>query len=306
MKPSFIGIGAQKCASTWLHRVLAAHPAVTVPEVKEVDFFSYRFDHGYQWYERHFSRAAGAADTGAATCAGEISPSYFHDPAAPARVRRYCPDIRILLTLRDPVQRALSNHRHEVRLGHLTGDDLSFEAGLCNNPMYVEQGLYARHLRNWLACFPRPQIHVVLLEDIEADPDQVAADVFRFIGIDDSVRPEQLDQRFNQSVSSRSRRLYNAKERVYRASRDAGLGWLWSTAVRVGARDLYHRLNTAPPDEHEASMYPQTELRLRDRFSADIDALESMLGRNLDCWRHAPARDCTCAAASPTLHRGAP
>ena len=53
-KPSYIGIGAQKCASTWLHRILAEHPDVSVPEVKELDFFSYRYDHGYQWYERCF------------------------------------------------------------------------------------------------------------------------------------------------------------------------------------------------------------------------------------------------------------
>lgn len=301
MKPSFIGLGAQKCASTWLHRVLAAHPAVTVPAVKEVDFFSYRFDHGYQWYERQFG--AGAASS----CAGEVSPSYFHDPAAPARVKRYCPDVRILLTLRDPVERALSNHRHEVRLGHLVGRDLSFEAGLRNNPMYIEQGLYAKHLENWLACFPLSQIHVVLLEDIEVDPDGVAEGVFRFLGIDAAVRPEQLNQHFNQSVSSRSQRLFNAKERLYRASQDTGLSWIWSAAVRIGARDLYRRLNTAPPDEVEATMCAQTEQKLRQRFAADIDSLESLLGRSLDQWRRNPGRDCSCPAprAVPAMHGGA-
>jgi hypothetical protein len=58
MQPTYVGIGAQKCASTWLHRILAEHPQVTVPEIKEVDFFSYHFDHGYQWYEQCFGNGA--------------------------------------------------------------------------------------------------------------------------------------------------------------------------------------------------------------------------------------------------------
>src|SRR5450432_1780443 len=70
-RPTYVGIGAQKCASTWLHSILAEHPEVAVPEVKEVDFFSYRYDYGYQWYERCFRSSKPAR------ARGEISPSYF-------------------------------------------------------------------------------------------------------------------------------------------------------------------------------------------------------------------------------------
>ena len=107
-----------------------------MPQVKEVDFFSYRYDHGYQWYERCFQSAKPAR------ARGEISPSYFAEPAVPgARRAISAPTPKSCCRLRDPVERALSNHRHEVRVGHLTGADLSFETGLANNPMYVEQGL---------------------------------------------------------------------------------------------------------------------------------------------------------------------
>ena len=291
MKPSFIGIGAQKCASTWLHRIIATHPAVQVPQVKEADFFSYRFDHGYQWYEGLF----GACD--ANTRAGEISPSYFHDPTAPGRVRRYNPDIKILLTLRDPVQRAMSNHRHEVRLCHLVGEDLSFETGLANNPMYIEQGLYAKHLRNWLDYFPKQQIFVALMEDIEADPDKVARDVFRFLDIDDTHRPELLTQRFNQSVANRSQRLFRAKEQLYRISRNPALSWLWSAAAGLGARDLYRKLNTAERDERVPPMSAATERAMRRAFAADIADLEQLLERSLDHWGSRTAPDCSIAVA---------
>ena len=58
MRPSVIGIGAQKCASSWVHSVLGAHPQIAVSEPKEVDFFSYHFDRGYRWYEGHFGGTA--------------------------------------------------------------------------------------------------------------------------------------------------------------------------------------------------------------------------------------------------------
>jgi hypothetical protein len=282
MKPSFIGIGAQKCASTWLHRVVAAHPSIAVPEVKEVDFFSYHFDHGYQWYEGRF----GTSDP--RLHAGEISPSYLHDKAAPERVRGYCPDVKILVTLRDPVQRAISNHLHEVRLGHIVGEDLSFETGLANNPMYVEQGLYAKHLRNWLNYFPRRQIFIALVDDIEADPVGVAVEVFRFLGVDDQQRPEPIEQRFNKGFLTRSQRLHHAKDRIYQASRVPALAWLWSMAVRVGARDLYRQFNLLQPEVRESAISVETEAALANRFSADLDSLESMLGRDLGHWRHDP------------------
>ena len=280
MKPTFIGLGAQKCASTWLHRVLETHPEVRLPQVKEVDFFSYHFDHGYQWYERQFEIEGKPSGN----CTGEISPSYFHDPAVPHRVRGYCPSARLLVTLRDPVERAVSNHKHEVRLGHFTGDDLSFEAGLCNNPMYVEQGRYAKHLGNWLSHFPRDQIYVALMDDIRNEPDRVAWEVFRFLGIDETFQSEAVTVHFNTSFANRSQRLVRVKDRIYQWSQSPGMGWLWSTATGMGARDVYRRLNIVDSEQIIPPIRPSTLRDLRNLFAPDIRQLESLLERNLSHW----------------------
>lgn len=278
MKPTFLGLGAQKCASTWLHRVLTTHPDVVLPEVKELNFFSHYYDHGYQWYERLFDGCVGAR------CTGEVSPSYFHDPAAPSRVRRYREDMKLLVTLRDPAERAISNHRHDVRMGNLRGDDLSFEAGLANNPMYIEQGLYAKHLNNWLRFFPAEQIHVVLVDDIEADPARVAREVFDYLGIEASYRPAALTQRFNRSFANRSQSLVRWKDRIYNLSQSPGMGWLWSTAAGIGARDLYRRLNVAESESVIPPVCPGTIEDLHRRFAPDVRELQSLLGRDLSSW----------------------
>ena len=78
-KPNFVGIGAQKCASTWIYQILSDHPDVSLSTKKEIDFFSYRYHHGSLWYEKHFPDKPGA------TATGEVSPSYFHEPAVPSR-----------------------------------------------------------------------------------------------------------------------------------------------------------------------------------------------------------------------------
>lgn len=279
MKPDFIGIGAQKCASTWLYRILSEHPEVVVPQVKELDFFSYHFDRGYRWYEAQFP------DSDLGKRRGEFSPSYFHDLAAPTRVQGYAPDVRLLLTLRDPVERALSNHRHEVRLGHLPGSDLSVETGIANNPMYVEQGLYARHLRNWLEHFPREQIFVALMDDIRARPHEVAAEVFQFVGVEPTYRPQGLDRQFNRSHATRSSGLGRIKDAVYAVSRRGPLRWLWSFGVGLGFDRLYQHINVIESDDIIPEPRQETISALRECFHADIEDLEELLGCDLSPWK---------------------
>ncbi|MEO0913269.1 MAG: sulfotransferase, partial [Pseudomonadota bacterium] len=120
MKPTLIGIGAQKCASSWAHTALGAHPDITGSDPKEIDYFSYYFDRGHAWYEAHFPEGTAHRF--------EISPSYFHDPRAPERLAAYAPEAKILVLLRDPVERAFSNHLHEVAKGHIPA--IPFAEGL--------------------------------------------------------------------------------------------------------------------------------------------------------------------------------
>jgi hypothetical protein len=277
-RPTYVGIGAQKCASTWLHRILAEHPEIAVPEVKEIDFFSYRYDHGYQWYERCFPNADSAR------AIGEISPSYFCERAVPERVARYMPEARILLSLRDPVERALSNHRHEIRTGHLTGTDLTFETGLMNNPMYVEQGLYATHLKDWLRHFPSERILVVLLEDVERDPEAVSGAVYRFLGVNDGYVPSGLTNRYNRSFAIRWPALAAVKEAAYGATGLPGLRWLWGASAGAGLRSLYRSINTVPSSAVIPPPKDETLLQLQKRFEPEIRELETMIGRSLAKW----------------------
>ncbi|MCG8426017.1 MAG: sulfotransferase domain-containing protein [Chromatiales bacterium] len=277
--PSFIGIGAQKCASTWIYDILKDHPQVRLSEQKELDFFSYRFEQGYLWYGRQFGQPDGAVT------AGEVSPSYFHEPAVPERVRRYSPEAKIILSLRDPVERALSQHRHAVRTGGIADDDLSFESALSANPTYLEQGLYATHLTRWLDWFPKQQILVLFFEDIVGEPDRVARLLYQFLEIDSEHHPEHLNQRSNVSHVTPHTTLERARKALRMSAGSIGLGKAWEYAAKLGARHLYHKLNRRPSEEVIPPVSPTTINELRTFFREEMVRLEKLTGRDLTNWR---------------------
>ena len=277
-KPTFIGIGAQKCASSWLYRVLQEHPEVAVSEQKELDFFSFRFDRGYQWYEQHFE-SAGQQDI-----RGEISPSYLCEESVPRRVAEYYPDMKIIVSFRDPIERALSNHRHEVRLGHISVENNNFEAGLKNNPMYIEQGLYATHLKRWLEHFPQQQIFVVLMQDIENDPQAVVKRLYSFVGVDESFRPESISARYNVSFANRSQSFRKMKDLAYGVSKTPGLRWTWSMGKALGLRSMYRKVNRVSSSEVISAPGLATLDAMRLRFEPEVRELSQIIDRSLDSW----------------------
>lgn len=278
MKPSFIGIGAQKCASSWLFDILADHPQAAVSKQKELDYFSYHYERGYVWYERQFHAKPDAR------AIGEISPSYFNEASVPERAKLYSKDLRVLLSLRDPVERALSQHRHLVRIGYVEGPDYSFEAALANNPSYVEQGRYAVHLGRWLACFPQERIHVVLMDDIKQNAESAARGVYAFLGIDPGHRSTALHQRSNPSYVVRNRELGNTVDTIRNLADRVGIGSVWRGIGRLGAQRLYRKLNRKPSDAVIPRIQSETVLLLKEQFREDTLKLQSMLCVDLKAW----------------------
>ena len=287
MKPTFIGLGGQKCASSWLYTVFNDHPDAFVSTPKELNFFSAVYDRGHQWYERHFVAGAGRA------AVGEISPSYLPDRDAPSRAHEFNPEFRILVALRDPVERAYSNHLHDIRLGYYQGTDLSFEAGLANNSMYLEQSRYAKHLRAWLEYFPRERMLIVLQEEIALDPVAQARRIYEFLNITGDHKSDFTSRRANESYIPKSR----GREQFVRAAgavtRNLGLGWLDRGLRKTGVISALHRQNRMDIRKVVPAMATETRHRLYDLLATDSLELAVLLGRDALPWRtwqHAAGR----------------
>lgn len=272
MKPTFIGIGAQKAATSWLHGVLGNHPDVFVSEPKELDFFSYYFDRGYEWYERFFADGADKLHR------GETSPSYLYNPTVAARARAYAPDLKVIAILRDPVSRAFSNHLHEIRKGHLRGSEL-FEDGLANNPCYVEQGLYAKHLSVWFDVFPREQILVLLSEEIDKDPATQLDKVYAFLGVRALAPDEAALGRAHESVGVRNEAVGALLRNTRQAIRRAGFGGALRRVKRLPGVDTVLRLNRRDLRREIPPMEASTRKALQATFASDTLRLPALIGR---------------------------
>jgi hypothetical protein len=276
MTPNVVGIGAQKCASSWVHSVLGAHPEIGVSDPKELDFFSYYFDRGYHWYDAHF------ADLSQLPVRCETSPSYFYDPRSAERVWTYASDMKIIAVLRDPVARAYSNHLHEVIKGH--SPCRTFEEGMLENPTYVDQGRYHTHLKRWFDVFGPDQLLVLIAEEISADPAGAAGRLYDFVGAErDFVSAVAFETR---NVSDRAR-----SPGLRRALRNGG-----DLMRRAGLEEHLARIKSVAPVSHvlkmnsvdiRAEVPPMAETarrRLTEMFAPEVTALAGLLGRDAFPW----------------------
>lgn len=266
-----IGIGAQKCASSWLHAVGGAHPAVVSSDPKEVDFFSYFFDRGYRWYEGHFDAA------GARAVRFDNSPSYFYDPRSPGRVAAFSDGARVVALLRDPIKRAFSNHLHEIIKGHIPR--MTFEEGLENNPVYLDQGRYATHLARWFDALPRERVLVMFAEEISADPDGSAATLYRFAGVDPKFQSAVAGERRNESDRARFPLLRTSLRAGGDWLRRRGLEEQLAAVKQLSPIAAALKANSVNVKDEVPPMRAETEARLRDVFADEVARLPALLGR---------------------------
>lgn len=203
--PDFLILGAQRCGTSSLYRYLGRHPWVSPSLRKEVDYFSTRYAEGESWYRAHFPLRASrriARLAGRRLVSFEASVDYLLHPLAAARAAATVPDAKLIVMVRDPVERAWSHWRHMVRLGL---EDLDFASAIecevqrlagemeraAREPerrpkallrySYQLRGRYARHLEPWLEHFPRRQVRVVRAEDLFAQPAATYAEILRFL-----------------------------------------------------------------------------------------------------------------------------
>ena len=182
--PDFLGIGFMKCGTTWLYENLRAHPEVYMSDAKELRYF-----HGSRFHASLRSYAQNFAD-GGGRVSGEFSPSYVWLPShRVAFIRRVMPELKILVMLRDPVQREWSRVTHQfegqgVPIAEAAEPDVlaSIDSGHA-----MHQGGYSATLDRWRQHFPAERTFIGLYEDIQARPEQLLTRVFQHIGVGHEV-----------------------------------------------------------------------------------------------------------------------
>ncbi len=268
--PDFIVAGARRCGTTWLHRCLAEHPEIALPAAtKELFFFDRNWARGADWYARHFRGCPPGR------LRGEVSPSYFTAPEAPARIKGLLPDVRLVFVLRNPLERAVSLYHHL----HIGGDiDVPLEAALDTGHDFLREGFYAEHLQRYRDLFADGRIFVLIRED--ADEGGLAP-LFAFLGVRSDFVPPSLHERINVRREARARLPALAAARLSRALHHAGWHGAVEWAKAAGADKLFVRRRTA------ARASAAIAKRVHEIYDDDTRRLGQMLGRDLEAiWKY--------------------
>ena len=206
--PNFIIIGSSKSGTLAIHNYLLQHPDIDYSP-RNIHFFEYVYSDKISWYKSHFPtklhKSLVKTIHKRKCLIGEHTATYLHHPLVPQRVKDSIPDVKLIISLRNPIDRAYSNYHHHVREGY---EKRTFEEAVFseikrieiikdNNKLqiknpnfsnyvafnYLRHGTYVDKIENWLKKFSREQLCIIENSDLSKNPQQVIDKLFVFLGL---------------------------------------------------------------------------------------------------------------------------
>lgn len=285
--PNFFIAGAPKCGTTSLHSYLQAVPGIYMSRIKEPNYFSrvaIPDDHPMVKPIRDESQYLQLfAQAGEAKIVGEASPTYLQDPEAPMLIDRAVPDAKILLSLRDPVERlyslylmmlnsrsGLGTFAEEIERGLALQGDRNLAL------LRLEVGLYDEQVRRFREVFGDQRLKIIIFEEFMTDVPAALREVLEFLGVEHAVDnvAAPVYRKFGVVRNPLVRYVFGNRN----ISRAAEM--LIPPQARKFIRDKLLVKQVSKP-----AMDPESREFLRRYYAADVRRLEELLGRSLP-WRN--------------------
>jgi len=274
IRPNFLFVGADRCGSKSLHNMFRQHPDCYVPSIADPYFFDKNYDRGLDWYFQLFEDAPASAQA-----IGEFSHDYIHSPEAAERIARDLPEVKILATLRHPIDRAFSSYASAHSAGVIR---VPFEQALQDVPMLIDNSLYADKLQMYFEHFARDRMKILFFDDLASDPEAFAKQAFHFLEL---PWVEGIDCGRKMSQLSKSRLPFSGAVSKQGANLLRRLGWvelLGKLKSNHFVRSLFYKPYSG---ESKPQVEPHIRKMLGEVFEPQIERLEKMLGRDLSAWR---------------------
>jgi len=274
VKPDFVGVGEQRCATTWLSECLRFHPEIFLSTPKEIHYFSAYWDKGLDWYLDHFRNA------GIGQLKGEFSSTYLRTPESAERIKETLGDVKIIISIRNPVERFLSHYKFYLRMGELDADFRmlnmrNFKKAAERFPEFLENGLYYRNIQRFLEFFDRDQIHIIVKEDIDSDPAQELSRLYGFLSVDPNFLPPIAGKKVSPGIVPRIAFLERARSVIV-----GKINSISPRMVVLGRKtrvaELYRRLN-ASREGSGFAVEDNVALWLADYYREDQDKCQGLL-----------------------------
>lgn len=274
--PNFLIIGAQKAGSSWFSENLGDHPDVFVAP-RELYYFTTEYDKGTSWYEALFEGAAGEKRVGDGT------PGYIFHPEAPGRIRETLgPDVRMIGSLRHPVDRAYSAFWNYLSWGRLGKDPDFRRLFLETDELEMRRrGFYFEQITRFLEIFPREQLLLfVYEEDLKRGPETIQR-CYEFLDVDADFLPPRLGEKVNKTHDIRAghRFVESIGIQISRATKSL------PQSVRGPLRSVYGGLfGLLPKKADYVPLDEDLRQELMGVYRDDVARLEELLDRDLSIW----------------------
>jgi len=220
--PDFLIIGVPRAGTTSLYNYLTEHPSIYPALWKEINYYSELYDNGITWYKAHF--ASNQFKTYIEKIkkkkflTGEATPNYFYHPLAPKRIHKIIPKVKLIVLLRNPVDRSHSHYWQSIRKHR---ESLSFKEAIHKqlelpqvykesidadtnmktyfNPgnLYIAGGLYLDYIKNYLKIFPKKQFLILRSEDLYDNAQNVLNTVTDFLDVERSSLKKAIKYNFH-------------------------------------------------------------------------------------------------------------
>lgn len=289
--PNFFIVGAAKAGTTSLHAYLSQHPEVFMSKLKEPNYFSSfmvrpEFDNFIPVIRDSIAYQDLFLGSESYKAVGEASPSYLSDVDAAVRIRSAIPNAKIIISLRNPVQRAYSHYLMDYHEGResrpfpqaLEADQARSEKGWGVSFQYVELGLYADQVERYLNAFGRDKVLVILFEDLIRETAIVMQEVARFLDVDPTGYPESTFNRVHNPFEASRGRFARSILR-FRPIRVWSKRWI-SQKLRTAVRNRFLFTKGQRPN-----LDKMAQQSLAERFAPDLQRLERLLERDLGALR---------------------
>ena len=279
--PNFMIIGAGRTGTTSLYHYLKQHPEIYMSPIKEPRFFIFegvekqKIDDKWRdmtitTLEDYQALFAGVTTEKAY---GEASVEYLHKEKALVNIKKYIPDAKLIVGLRNPIERVYSHYIFCCREG--IEKSSSFNKALQTRKKYYTDGAYYhKHLSRFFANFPEENIHVYLYEDLVSNPQELMKEIFIFLKVNPDIKVS-LEKKHNVGQIKKENRLVRMSLSVIKK-------YTKNHRLQQLSHFLEQNLLTTPQKKPRLDNASKKELI--GLYKKDVLRLEKLIGRNLSHW----------------------
>ncbi len=284
--PNFFIVGAPKAGTTSLYFYLKEHPEVFMCPVKEPEFFSYEEIEAQNLYYKK-KRVKNVQeyvrlfrDVKNEKAIGEASVSYLFYPEVPSKIKKLIPYAKIVIILRNPVERAYSHYLMDYKMGYI---EIPFEQAVFKKTnskwadlyyqQYVELGFYYKQVKRYLDVFGQKQVLILFNEDLKNNPEKVMRTLYDFLQVRDDFYPDGL-------------KLYN----TFEVPKDGIIKKLYSfyflrnSIRKIVPRNYLEKMKKLFFDKEKPELSEEVGEYLKKIYKEDIKRLETLLNKDLSGW----------------------